>query len=80
MKENIGCNPTIASNNAANGMAHFFNKNYFSEKTLQPPNKRRCCCKFKSLRIVSWDRCYDFLNIFAEFFGEKIGFFDSKQS
>jgi hypothetical protein len=28
----------------------------------------------------SWDRCYDFLNIFAEKFSEKIGGFDSKQS
>jgi hypothetical protein len=27
----------------------------------------------------NWDRCYDFLNIFAEFFGEKIGAFDTKQ-
>jgi hypothetical protein len=27
-----------------------------------------------------WDRCYDFLNIFAEKFGEKIRIFDSKQS
>jgi hypothetical protein len=27
-----------------------------------------------------WDRCYDFLNIFAEKFSEKFGFFDSKQS
>jgi hypothetical protein len=27
-----------------------------------------------------WDRCYDFLNIFAEKFSEKIGIFDSKQS
>jgi hypothetical protein len=26
------------------------------------------------------DRCYDFLNIFAEKFSEKIGVFDSKQS
>jgi hypothetical protein len=26
------------------------------------------------------DRCYDFLNILAEKFGEKIGVFDSKQS
>jgi hypothetical protein len=26
------------------------------------------------------DRCYDFKNIFAEKFGEKIGVFDSKQS
>jgi hypothetical protein len=29
---------------------------------------------------TSWDRCYDFLNIFAEKFSEKIGVFDSKQS
>jgi hypothetical protein len=29
--------------------------------------------------MVSWDRCYDFLNIFAEKFSEKIGVFDSKQ-
>jgi hypothetical protein len=28
----------------------------------------------------SWDRCYDFLNIFDEKFSEKIGVFDSKQS
>jgi hypothetical protein len=26
------------------------------------------------------DRCYDFLNFFAEKFSEKIGVFDSKQS
>jgi hypothetical protein len=26
------------------------------------------------------DRCYDFLNIFAEKFSKKIGVFDSKQS
>jgi hypothetical protein len=26
------------------------------------------------------DRCYDFLNIFAKIFSEKIGVFDSKQS
>jgi hypothetical protein len=29
---------------------------------------------------ASWDRCYDFLNIFAEKFSEKIGVFDSRQS
>jgi hypothetical protein len=28
----------------------------------------------------TWDRCYDFLNIFAEKFCEKIGVFNSKQS
>jgi hypothetical protein len=31
-------------------------------------------------RIKIRDRCYDFLNIFAEKFGEKNGVFDSKQS
>jgi hypothetical protein len=29
---------------------------------------------------ATWDRCYDFLNIFAEKFGEKIAVFYSKQS
>jgi hypothetical protein len=29
---------------------------------------------------VIWDRCYDFLNIFAKKFSEKIGGFVSKQS
>jgi hypothetical protein len=29
---------------------------------------------------VTRDRCYDYLNIFAKKFGEKIGVFDSKQS
>jgi hypothetical protein len=28
----------------------------------------------------TWDRCYDFKNIFAKKFSEKIGVFDSKQS
>jgi hypothetical protein len=28
----------------------------------------------------TWDRCYDFKNIFAENFWKKIGVFDSKQS
>jgi hypothetical protein len=31
-------------------------------------------------QTCTWDRCYDFLNIFAKKFGEKIGVFDSKQS
>jgi hypothetical protein len=26
-------------------------------------------------KIYSWDRCYDFLNILAQKFGEKIGVF-----
>jgi hypothetical protein len=30
--------------------------------------------------LSSWDQCYDFLNIFAEKFSEKISVFDSKQS
>jgi hypothetical protein len=29
---------------------------------------------------ATWDRCYDFLNIFAKKIGEKIGAFHSKQS
>jgi hypothetical protein len=32
----------------------------------------------EALRRTSRDRCYDFLNIFAEKFSEKIGVFDSK--
>jgi hypothetical protein len=39
--------------------------------------------KLYLLNTVSWnirDRCYDFLNIFAQKFGEKNGVFDSKQS
>jgi hypothetical protein len=54
-----------------------------------------CACHYKSRGFIgsffsakrkaaSWnwnrDRCYDFLNIFAENFSEKIGVFDSKQS
>jgi hypothetical protein len=38
------------------------------------------CTQFKSLSTHSWDRCYDFKNIFAEKNCEKIGVFDSKQS
>jgi hypothetical protein len=35
--------------------------------------------KAQSRKVIpTRDRCYDFLNIFAEFFGEKIGVFDSK--
>jgi hypothetical protein len=36
------------------------------------------CRKWRGLE--SRDRCYDFLNIFAEKFSEKIGVFDLKQS
>jgi hypothetical protein len=28
--------------------------------------------------VTIWDRCHDFLNIFAEKFGKKIGVFESK--
>jgi hypothetical protein len=31
-------------------------------------------------QLLTRDRCYDFLNIFAEKFCEKNGVFDSKQS
>jgi hypothetical protein len=31
-------------------------------------------------KTVTWDRCYDFLNFFAEKFGEENGVFYSKQS
>jgi hypothetical protein len=34
----------------------------------------------KAILKSTWDRCYDFKNIFAEKFSEKIGAFDSKQS
>jgi hypothetical protein len=34
----------------------------------------------KNKTAKAWDRCSDFLNIFAEKFGEKNGVFDSKQS
>jgi hypothetical protein len=34
----------------------------------------------RSARTSGRGRYYDFLNIFAEKFGEKIGVFDSKQS
>jgi hypothetical protein len=43
-----------------------------------------CLCNKKTAHWANfhpiWDRCYDFLNIFAEKFSEKIGVFDSKQS
>jgi hypothetical protein len=35
---------------------------------------------YSGLLLSSGDRCYDFLNIFALKFSEKIGVFDSKQS
>jgi hypothetical protein len=39
------------------------------------------CIVFQTIRqIHTWDRCYDYLNIFAEKFGKKIGVFGSKQS
>jgi hypothetical protein len=38
-----------------------------------------CPHKIKVIKQDPWDRCYDFLNIFAEKFSKKIGVFDSKQ-
>jgi hypothetical protein len=35
---------------------------------------------FQNPTAATWDRCYDFLNIFADIYGEKISVFDSKQS
>jgi hypothetical protein len=43
---------------------------------LLPVNRKRPQVRNR----VTRDRCYDFLNIFAEKFCEKIGVFDSKQS
>jgi hypothetical protein len=37
------------------------------------PRKSNC-------QYSSWDRCYDFLNIFDEKLSKKIGDFDSKRS
>jgi hypothetical protein len=40
-------------------------------------------CKYKPVSANLYrtrERCYDFLNIFAEKFSEKMGIFDSKQS
>jgi hypothetical protein len=34
------------------------------------------CCTKKNLATLAWDRCYDFLNIFGEKFGEKVGISD----
>jgi hypothetical protein len=38
--------------------------------------------RLTELPVISttWDRCNDFLKIFAEKFSEKMGVFDSKQS
>jgi hypothetical protein len=37
-------------------------------------------CHAQLESVLSWDRCYDFLNIFAKKFSKKIGVFGSKQS
>jgi hypothetical protein len=37
------------------------------------------CSSWRYSSGMTWDRCYDFWNIFAEKFSEKIGVFDSKQ-
>jgi hypothetical protein len=48
-------------------------------ESFRRTNIRRAmkCLKTEAL---SRDRCYDYLNIFAKNFGEKIDVFDSKQS
>jgi hypothetical protein len=86
-----GANPTIASYNvsvvkiysATNSMVRF------RIKIILPLYKNALAyfdagvvsvCRFKSRRNGSWDRCYDFLNIFAEKVCKKNGVFDSKQS
>jgi hypothetical protein len=44
------------------------------------PDNELSCILMRISFMRSWDRCYDFLNIFAEKISEKIGVFDSKQS
>jgi hypothetical protein len=44
-------------------------------RTSWRPSPRRTCCR-RSVSSQSRGRCYDFLNIFVEFFGEKNGVFD----
>jgi hypothetical protein len=73
--------PTIVSYNASvvkiyiamSSLVRLENRPVFIyfKKRSSPPQRRRCSCR---------DRCYDYLNIFAEKFSEKIGVFDSKQS
>jgi hypothetical protein len=43
------------------------------EKRSNAEKRWRCSCKFTSRGIGSRDRCYDFKNIFAKKFSEKIG-------
>jgi hypothetical protein len=43
------------------------------------PTQRKQSPKTAKIRPI-WDRCYDFLKIFAEKICKKIGVFDSKQS
>jgi hypothetical protein len=50
----------------------------FLEKVFSSPQNSSAW--MVSSWLSTWDRCYDFLNIFAEQFSEKIGDFDSKQS
>jgi hypothetical protein len=80
-----GANPTIASYNvsvvkiysATNSMVRF------RIKIILPLYKNALAyfdagvvsvCRFKSRRNGSWDRCYDFLNIFAEKVCKKMAF------
>jgi hypothetical protein len=66
------------------GIGH--KKKIFNEATVLPDHPfptRESVFIFKkgcNAAQSSRDRCYDFLNIFAKIFSEKIGVFDSKQS
>jgi hypothetical protein len=50
------------------------------QKGVQLENFGALCWPNLPVSRVTRDRCYDFLNIFAKKFSEKIGVFDSKQS
>jgi hypothetical protein len=53
---------------------------WLSVKATKTKTRRRVVKKNQNSPLKSWDRCYDFKNIFTEKFGEDIGVFDSKQS
>jgi hypothetical protein len=49
-------------------------------KYLDFLNRHLETCQKSENDTITRDRCYDFLNVFAESFGEKNGIFDLKQS
>jgi hypothetical protein len=58
---------------------------HFASDTPEKNSTRKTLRAYQALPAsnrgrVTRDRCYDFLNIFAEKFSKKIGVFDSKQS